>query len=60
MLFIWVIGFCFSLTLTMDRLSYTKSGAGDVFLLLIAWPLVLGNQVRKKAGWRDDKEQPND
>ncbi len=60
MLFIWLIGFCFSLTLTMDRLSYTKAGAGDVVLLLIAWPLVLGNQVRKKAGWRDDKEPTND
>lgn len=57
MLFIWVIGFLFSMGLCLDRLNYTAEGAGEVLLLLFAWPIVLGNQVRKKAGWRDDQKR---
>lgn len=54
MIFIWMIGFLFSLGLCLDRLQYNRDGAVDVSLLAAFWPVILGNQIRKKAGWRDD------
>jgi len=55
-IFLWVVGFLFSMGLTLDNLEYNRDGAIDIAILAVAWPVVLGNQIRKKAGWRDDQK----